>query len=246
MSKITNLIFKNAAHYVTSGYGNRKVINTKAGNTSSFHNGTDYGTNNVKLAQYAIENGTVLSCGTDKLGGKFVWVKYPRINVKMLHYHLSSVNCKTGQIVSKGTLLGYTGMSGKATGIHLHLSIVDLSNGQYINPETYSYSEPNTTKSNTTSNNSFFMGKTCFKRGDIHENIGKICYFFAEYYYGYFYKTKKEAHGVLDGNLFGPYLEKWVIEFQKRAKVAGRYDDEIDGIFGPKTLKVLESYGFKY
>lgn len=245
MSKITNLIFKNAKHYVTSGFGNRKIINTKGGSTSSFHNGTDYGTNSVKLPQYAIETGTVLSCGTDKLGGKFVWVKYPRLNVKMLHYHLSSVNCKSGQIVSKGTLLGYTGMSGKATGIHLHLSIVNLSNGEYLNPETYSYNEPNSSAS-TNFNNSFFGGKVCFKRGDVHENIGKICYFFAEYFYGYFYSNKKDAHNVLDGNLFGPYLEKWVIEFQKRAKNAGRYDDAIDGKFGPKTLKALESYGFFY
>lgn len=242
MSKITNLIFKNATHYITSGYGNRKIINTKGGYSSSFHNGTDYGTNGIKLPQYAIENGTVLSCGTDNLGGKFVWVKYPRINVKMLHYHLSSVNCKIGQVVGKGTLLGYTGMSGKATGIHLHLSIVDLSTGQYINPETYSYNESNITNHNK----SFFDGKICFKRGDIHINIGKICYFFAEYYYGYFYSCKKDAHDVLDGNLFGPYLEKWVIEFQKRAKAEGRYDDEIDGKFGPKTLTALISYGFIY
>ncbi len=243
MSNITNLIFKSAAHYVTSGFGNRKIMNTKGGYTSSFHNGTDYGTNSVKLPQYAIENGTVLSCGTDKLGGKFIWVKYPRINVKMLHYHLSSVNCKTGQVVSKGTLLGYTGMSGKATGIHLHLSIVDLTTGKYLDPETFSYSE---CVNSNVSDNTFFNGKVCYKHGDTHENIGKICYFFAEYFYGYFYKTKEEAHKVLDGNLFGPYLEKWVIEFQKRAKSDGRYDDEIDGKFGPKTLKALQSYGFIY
>lgn len=245
MSKITNLIFKNANHYVTSGFGNRKIMNTKGGYTSSFHNGTDYGTNNVKLPQYAIENGTVLSCGTDSLGGKFVWVKYPRINVKMLHYHLSSVNCKTNQIVSKGTLLGYTGMSGKATGIHLHLSIVDLSNGEFLNPETYSYTEQSEI-SVLVSNNSFFGNKSYFKRGDSCDNIGKVCYFFAEYFYRYFCKTKEEAHKLLDGNLFGPYLEKWVIEFRKRAKNEGRYDDNIDGYIGPKTLKALESYGFVY
>ncbi|MGN1268346.1 MAG: peptidoglycan DD-metalloendopeptidase family protein [Candidatus Aphodocola sp.] len=241
MSKVTNLIFKNATHYVTSGFGNRKVMNTKGGYTSSFHNGTDYGTNSVKLPQYAIENGIVLSCGTDKLGGKFVWIKYPRINVKMLHYHLSSVNCKINQVVSKGTLLGYTGMSGKATGIHLHLSIVDLTTGKYLNPETFLYNEY---IKQDNSNNDFFDGRLCFKRGDTHQNIGKICFFFAEYFYGYFYSSKKDAHDVLDGNLFGPYLEKWVIEFQKRAKDDGRYDDEIDGKFGPKTLKALVSYGF--
>lgn len=241
MSNITNLIFKNATHYMTSGFGARKRMNTRGGYTSSYHSGTDYGTNGIKLPQYAIENGSVLSCGTDKLGGKYVWVKYPRINVKMLHYHLSSINCHNGQTVSKGTLLGYTGMSGKATGIHLHLSIVDLSTGKYLNPETFNYN-----CSTNNSNNSFFDGKICFKRGDYHVNIGKICNFFAEQYYGYFYNNKKDAHDILDGNLFGPYLEKWVIEFQKRAKKDGRYDDEIDGRIGPKTLKALISYGFSY
>lgn len=243
MSKITDLIFKRAAHYLTSGYGNRKIMNTKGGYTSSFHNGADYGTNNIKLPQYAIETGIVLSCGVDKYDGKYVWVKYPRLNVKMLHYHLSNINCMVGQVVSNNTILGYTGMSGKATGIHLHLSIVDLSNGQYLNPETFSYIEESE-KNNI--GKTFFEGRKCFKRGDTHTNIGKICYFFAEYYYGYFYSTKSDAHKVLDGNYFGPYLEKWVIEFQKRAKADGRYDDEIDGKFGPKTLKALESYGFKY
>ena len=29
-------------------------------------------------------------------------------------------------------------------------------------------------------------------------------------------------------------------------KKDGRYDDEIDGRIGPKTLKSLISYGFKY
>lgn len=60
MSNITNLIFKNATHYMTSGFGARKRMNTKGGYTSSYHSGTDYGTNGIKLPQYAIENGSVL------------------------------------------------------------------------------------------------------------------------------------------------------------------------------------------
>lgn len=229
MSRITDLIFKGASNYVTSGYGYRKKMNIKGEYTSKFHNGTDYGTNNIKLPQYAIEDGVILNSGTDKLGGKYVWVKYPRLNVKMLHYHLSSTNCKTNEVVSKGTLLGYTGMSGMATGVHLHLSIVDLSNGKYIDPEKFIYNETN----------SFFGDRTYFKRGDTNYNIGKICYFFAEYFYGYFYNTKKEAHNVLDGNYFGPYLEKWVKEFQYRTGLVS------DGYIGPITLKELERYGFK-
>lgn len=229
MSKITNLIFKNAKHYVTSNYGYRKVFNTIRGYTNLFHNGTDYGTSSIKLPQYAIENGVILSSGTDKLGGKFVWVKYPRINVKMLHYHLSKVNCKTGQIVKKGTLLGYTGKSGKATGVHLHLSIVNLSNGKYINPENYVYNEVNEQ-----------TNKNYYKKGDKNDYIKHLCNWFATYYWSYFCKSKKEAHKLLDGNLFGPQLERWVKEFQRRTGLIS------DGLIGPLTQRKLREYGFKY
>lgn len=142
MSKITEIIFNGKEHYITSKFGSRAPIKTSAGTTSNVHTGTDYGTNNKKIAQYAIEDGTVLSCGTDGLGGKYAWVQYPRLNVKMLHYHLDRVSCKKGQAVSKGTLLGYTGMTGKATGVHLHLAIVDLANNTYVDPEKFDYKEP--------------------------------------------------------------------------------------------------------
>ena len=228
MSKISNLMFTNASHKVTSNYGWRKVISTSAGNTSSFHNGTDYGTYGKKLAQYAIENGTILSCGTDKLGGKYVWVKYPRLNVKMLHYHLSSVNCKTGQSVSRGTLLGYTGMTGKATGIHLHLSIYDLSKGCYVNPEGFNYTEPN-----TSSSTNFLGERGYFKLGDKHPNVGKIASFMRKTFPSY---TKKAALG----NLYGPNLIASIKEFQRRTGLVA------DGCTGPKTLAKLLEYGFKY
>ena len=64
MSTLSNLIFHNANHYITSPFGPRDSISTAAGNTSNFHSGTDYGTNGKKLTQYAIEDGTILSCGT--------------------------------------------------------------------------------------------------------------------------------------------------------------------------------------
>ena len=144
MSKISNIIFNGKEHYITSPYGNRSVISTSAGQTSSFHYGTDYGTNSKKLAQYAIENGTVLSCGKADEGANFVWVSYPRINKKLLHYHLDSVKVKKGQTVRKGTLLGYTGKTGKATGIHLHLGVKDLTTDWYEDPEIFAagYKEP--------------------------------------------------------------------------------------------------------
>lgn len=231
MSKITNLIFKGARHYVTSRYGWRRIMKTKGGYTNSFHNGTDYGTNGIKLAQYAIEDGTVLSCGTDGLGGKFVWVKYPRINVKMLHYHLSSVNCAAGQRVTKGTLLGRTGMTGKATGIHLHLSIVNLSNGQYVNPETFAYSEKSTSASIST--NGFLPARGYIKLGDKSENISKLATFMRKTFPSY---TSSKALG----NLYGPNLMASIKEFQRRTNLTP------DGCVGKLTLAKLVEYGFKY
>lgn len=149
MSTISNLIFDGANHYITSPYGKRSVISTSAGQTSSFHYGTDYGTNNIKLAQFAIEDGTIISCGTASDSAKYIWVKYPRINKKMLHYHLDRICVKSGQKVTKGTLLGYTGMTGKATGIHLHLGVKDLTTDMYEDPEHFSRSY-STTASYTT------------------------------------------------------------------------------------------------
>ena len=149
MSTVSNLIFHNAHHYVTSTYGNRQSITTSNGNTGTFHNGTDYGTNGKKIAQYAIEEGSILSCGKASDGALYIWVQYPRLGVKMLHYHLDSIKVKAGQSVNKNTLLGYTGTTGKSTGVHLHLGIKRLSGGDYIDPEAWSkneYKAPTTAK----------------------------------------------------------------------------------------------------
>lgn len=229
MTKLTNLIFNGAKHYLTSPFGYRKSFSTKAGSTSNYHSGADYGTNGQKIPQYAVENGTILSCGTDKLGGKFVWVKYPRLNVKMLHYHLSSVNCKTGQSVSRGTLLGYTGMTGKATGIHLHLSIYDLSKGCYVNPERFNYTEPNTSSSST----NFLGERGYFKLGDKHPNVGKIASFMRKTFPSY---TSTKALG----NLYGSNLIASIKEFQRRTNLTP------DGCVGKLTLAKLVEYGFRY
>ena len=158
MSKISNLIFNNAKHYITSPYGKRATIKTSAGTTDSFHRGTDYGTNGKKLPQYAIEDGYVFAAAKASDGAKYVWVIYPRIKKAMIHYHLDSIAVKSGQSVKKGTMLGKTGKTGKATGVHLHLGIRDLeklSTAQvkkitwsllqscaYVDPEKVAYAAP--------------------------------------------------------------------------------------------------------
>ena len=139
MSELSILIFHSGSHYISSPFGYRNVLSTSAGATAPFHNGVDYATYGKKLKQYALEDGVVLSCGIDTAygGAKYVWVKYPRLGIKCLHYHLDSIKVKAGQKVTSSTVLGTTGKTGKATGIHLHLGMKLLSGGGYINPEAW-------------------------------------------------------------------------------------------------------------
>lgn len=149
MSIVSNLIFHDAKHYVTSKFGYRYPLKTEKGTTNPFHSGTDYGTNGKKLPQYAIEDGEVLTVARANDGALYVWVSYPRLGVKFLHYHLDSIKVKAGQKVDKNTILGYTGKTGKATGIHLHLGVKKLSGGGYIDPEKWAkneYTAPKTPK----------------------------------------------------------------------------------------------------
>lgn len=137
--KLADRIFKRNDWYVTSNYGNRKNIITKKGKTNNFHFGCDYGTNREKWPQYALEEGVIISCGIASDGAKFVWVNYPRINKKLLHYHLDSICVKTGESVDENKVLGYTGKTGKATGIHLHLGMKESNGENYQAPHSYDY-----------------------------------------------------------------------------------------------------------
>ena len=234
MSVVSNLIFHNANHYVTSKFGYRSVLNTSAGKTNPKHNGTDYGTNGKKLPQYAIEDGEVMTATRASDGALYVWVKYPRLGVKLLHYHLDNLNVKAGQKVNANTVLGNTGRTGKATGIHLHLGVKRLSGGGYIDPEKWSkeeYTAP-PKKTTTAKTESFLPSRGYFAKGDVSPNVGKIATFMRKHFPSY---TSEKALG----NTYGDNLIKAVKEFQKRTGL------KVDGYFGPLTLKELEKYGFK-
>ncbi len=90
----------------------------------------------------------------------------------------------------------------------------------------------------TSSTSSFFPARGYFKRGDTHENIGKIAKFMRKTFPAY---TSEKALG----NYFGQYIEKSIKEFQKRAKADGKYNSTVDGCIGKITLESLKKYGFK-
>lgn len=253
MSKISNLIFNGVSHKVTSPYGNRGVIKTSAGNTSSFHEGTDYAATGTKksLDQFAIEDGYVFAAAkSNSDGALYVWVIYPRVKLAMLHYHLASYSVKAGQKVSKGTKLGVTGKTGKATGIHLHLGIRDLSKLKdvnkmtwdllrtcpYVDPEKVVYSEGAENKVDTKVDyKKYLPSRGWIAKGDKSDLINKISQFMYKTFPSY---TSKYALG----SLYGPYLMASVLEFQRRT---GMSPKDCDGLIGAKTLAKMVEYGLE-
>ena len=134
--KLVSKILKRTDWYVTCNFGyyrNRGVL--------EYHCGTDYGTNNQKWNIHAIEQGVVLSCGTEG-GAKYIWVHYPRINKRIVHCHLDRIDVRAGQQLQEGTLLGCVGNTGSTTGIHLHLGMMPCEADCYEDPHAYEYSSP--------------------------------------------------------------------------------------------------------
>ena len=125
-------------YYITSSFGKR--VHPITGKVT-YHNGVDYGTHGNKWPQYALEDGIVDNVFVDQYGAKDIWVSYPRLGYKCLHGHLDSFNVKKGQKVNHDTILGYTGMTGLANGIHLHLGVKYIGGSEWINPESIDYQE---------------------------------------------------------------------------------------------------------
>jgi murein DD-endopeptidase MepM/ murein hydrolase activator NlpD len=126
-------------YYITSPFGQR--IDPITGKVIVYHNGCDYGTHGNKWPQYALEQGHIDNVFIDQYGAKDIWVSYPRLGYKCLHGHLDSFNVSIGQEVDENTILGYTGMTGKATGIHLHLGVKYIGGSDWIDPESIDYQE---------------------------------------------------------------------------------------------------------
>lgn len=130
--------------YITSKFGPRNAVYDSKGklvSSAGNHNGCDYGTHGKGLAQYALEDGVVLSAGKDSSGAIFAWVRYPRLGIELLHYHLKSVSVKKGAAVNSDTIIGYTGTTGNSTGVHLHLALRHTGSTKYYDPEAYDYEE---------------------------------------------------------------------------------------------------------
>jgi murein DD-endopeptidase MepM/ murein hydrolase activator NlpD len=109
------------------------------------HDGYDYGLNYEPVA--AAAPGIVLlarwdvpschACG----GGLYVEIGHG--NGLLTYYgHMSRLDVSRGQRVSRGQVIGISGMSGEATGPHLHFGVYYLSGAGPIDPYGWSGSSP--------------------------------------------------------------------------------------------------------
>lgn len=120
------LAWPTTAHTVTQSFGNTAFAQSGAYNGKG-HNGIDIGIPTGTPIGASLE-GTVLATGnTDSQPGcysfgKWVMVKHAN-GLATMYAHLSSLSVSSGQSVKTGSILGYSGMTGYATGPHLHFGV---------------------------------------------------------------------------------------------------------------------------
>ncbi len=91
---------------------------------TKLHTGADYSPGDGIV--YSADRGTVLVAGYNTAYGNMVVIGHGRQNgqwIATLYGHMASLFVKTGQVLPKGTELGFVGSTGYSTGPHLHFEI---------------------------------------------------------------------------------------------------------------------------
>lgn len=114
----------------TSGFGNRR--DPKTGRTR-MHNGVDFA-GPRGTAIHATSEGVVTKAGWYGGYGNTVIIRHA-FGIETLYAHLSSLNVREGQRVSRGERIGGMGTTGRSTGVHLHYEV--RLGGNPVNPMTY-------------------------------------------------------------------------------------------------------------
>ncbi len=112
---------------ITSGFAMRFDPILK---TWKQHHGVDYGAP-IGTAVRAVGDGTVEFAGQQNGYGNVIILKHPN-HMETVYAHLSRIDVKVGQSIAQSQFIGAVGMTGWATGPHLHFEY--RVNGEYTDP----------------------------------------------------------------------------------------------------------------
>lgn len=112
---------------ITSKFGARVSDNPIV---SSYHTGLDIGANSGTIIS-AAHDGKIIQAGENGTYGKSVIIESG--DLKTVYAHCSTVLVKAGLYVKKGEQIAKVGMTGNATGPHLHFEI--RYKERFVNPE---------------------------------------------------------------------------------------------------------------
>jgi murein DD-endopeptidase MepM/ murein hydrolase activator NlpD len=125
------------AGYLSSGFGLRinpfTRFNEVGENLLTSHSGFDI-TNAEGTPIQATADGVVEEAGWLDRYGNAVVIRHST-ELKTLYAHMSRLDVKAGQTVSRGDILGAMGRTGNATGVHLHYEV--RRNDRPVNPQPY-------------------------------------------------------------------------------------------------------------
>jgi murein DD-endopeptidase MepM/ murein hydrolase activator NlpD len=118
---------------VASGFGYRIDPFTKV---RKMHNGMDF-TANTGSPVYATGDGVVARADNSASGfGNHVVIRHG-FGYESLYAHLSKYNCRPGQKVKRGAVIGYVGSTGRSEGPHCHYEV--HKDGKVVNPLNFYY-----------------------------------------------------------------------------------------------------------
>ena len=118
---------------VASGFGYRIDPFTKV---RKMHNGMDF-TAPTGSPVYATGDGVVARADDAASGfGNHVVIRHG-FGYESLYAHLSKYNCRAGQHVKRGDVIGYVGSTGRSEGPHCHYEV--HKDGKVVNPLNFYY-----------------------------------------------------------------------------------------------------------
>ncbi|MDD5457486.1 MAG: M23 family metallopeptidase [Candidatus Margulisbacteria bacterium] len=112
--------FKSFGWVVTSPFGPR--LDPFGSGKFVMHNGVDLGNKPIGEPISTPYFGIVTACGFYDRAGNTVAMRIES-GVIQLFFHLQSINCKVGDRLKHGDVIGTNGNTGKVTGTHLHYEL---------------------------------------------------------------------------------------------------------------------------